>query len=227
MPTRTKEVRIVELKINGDIISNDLKEIYDWFGFESTCPADVMEAIAGLSEGETLDVKINSGGGYVDDGKEIYSILRGRSDVMIEIESIAGSAASVIAMAGPSRISPAGMLMIHNVSCSSDGDKHDMKKTAEVLATYDKTLALAYSEKTGMSEEEILKLMDKETWLPADKAVELGFVDAISERGSAATNGNVMVTQDMISRYKATKDKKNQLEAEKKSLLEDLDDFGV
>ena len=215
------------IKINGDIVSNNLKEVYQFFGFECTCPADVRDAINTLPKGETLDVKINSGGGYVDDGKEIYSILRGRSDVSIEVESIAGSAASVIAMAGPSKISPAGMLMIHNVSCNAGGNKRDMKKTAEILDTYDRTLAAAYREKTGMDEDEILKLMDKETWLTAEKAVELGFIDAISERGVSATNGTVMVSDDMIAQFRAVKDREKQLNEVKQNLLEDLDDFGV
>ena len=215
------------IKINGDIVSNDLKEVYQFFGFECTCPADIRDAINTLPKGETLDVKINSGGGYVDDGKEIYSILRGRSDVSIEVESIAGSAASLIAMAGPSKISPAGMLMIHNVSCSAGGNKRDMKKTAEILDTYDRTLAAAYCEKTGMDEDAILKLMDKETWLTAEKAVELGFIDAISERGVSATNGTVMVTNDMIAQFRAVKDREKQLNEVKQNLLEDLDDFGV
>lgn len=215
------------VKINGDIVSNDMKEIYDWFGYECTCPSDITNAIEAMSEGETLDVRINSGGGLVDDGKQIYSILRKQPNVSIEIESIAGSAASLIAMAGPSKISPAGMIMIHNVSCTSGGDKHDMKHTSEVLAAYDRTLALAYSEKTGMFKDEILKLMDKETWLTADRAVELGFVDAISDRHDVMTNGNLMVTDDMIATYKAQKGEQEAKEEAKKELLNDLDMFGV
>ena len=215
------------VKINGDIISNDMKEVYDWFGFESTCPADIVQAIQEKPKGEKLEIKINSGGGFVDDGKEIYSILRGRDDVHIEVESIAGSAASVIAMAGPSTISPAGMIMIHNVSCTAAGNKNDMKKTAEILKAYDESIAAAYTEKTGMESDVILKLMDKESWLPADRAVELGFIDAISERGTVKTNGNVMVTDDMIAEFKAAKDKETKKREAKQKLLNDLDSFGI
>ena len=215
------------VKVNGDIISNDLKEVYDWFGFESTCPADIIDAINAKPEGEMLEIKINSGGGFVDDGKEIYSILRDRTDVHIEVESIAGSAASVIAMAAPSSISPVGMVMIHNVSCEAAGNKNDMKKTAEILSAYDKTLANAYSEKTGMEEDVILRLMDKESWLPADRAVELGFIDSISERGTVKTNGSVRVTDDMIAQFKAAKDKETKENKAKEALLSDLDTFGI
>ena len=215
------------VKVNGDIISNDLKEVYDWFGFESTCPADIVDAIQTKPEGEKLEIKINSGGGLVDDGKQIYSILRGRDDVHIEVESIAGSAASVIAMAGPSSISPAGMIMIHDVSCTAAGNKNDMKKTAEILKAYDESIAAAYSEKTGMEADVVLKLMDRESWLPADRAVELGFIDAISESGSVKTNGNLMVTDDMIAEFKTAKDKETKKREAKQNLLNGLDDYGI
>jgi hypothetical protein len=80
MPTRTEEVITVIVKINGDIISNDLKEVYDWFGFDSTCPADIVQAIQSKPKGEKLEIKIDSGGGVVDDGKGVVFILRGRDD---------------------------------------------------------------------------------------------------------------------------------------------------
>lgn len=100
------------LKINGDIVGNDWKEIYDWFGIECSTPGDVQKALADLPKGDRLQVKINSGGGEVMAGQEMYTMLRRRNDVDIEVESLAASAASVIAMAGHCTISPIGMLMI-------------------------------------------------------------------------------------------------------------------
>lgn len=88
------------LKINGDIVGNDWKEIYDWFGIECSTPGDVQKALADLPKGDRLQVKINSGGGEVMAGQEMYTMLRRRNDVDIEVESLAASAASVIAMAG-------------------------------------------------------------------------------------------------------------------------------
>lgn len=106
------------LKINGDIVSNDWKEIYEWFGFECCTPGDVQEALASLPKGDRLQVKLNSGGGMVMAEQEMYTLLRNRNDVDIEAESMAASAASVIAMAAHSTISPVGMLMIHCISTS-------------------------------------------------------------------------------------------------------------
>ncbi len=218
------------LKINGDIVGNDWKEIYDWFGIECSTPGDVQKALAELPKGDRLQVKINSGGGEVFAGQEMYTMLRGRKDVDIEVESYAASAASVIAMAGPCTISPIGMLMIHCVStCRVSGNHQDMEKMADILRTYDEALANAYVLKTGRSKEEILQLMNEETWLTAERAVELGFVDAISEEASALTNasGMMAVTPEMAAEFRAAKAKEKAAEEEKENLLKDLDKYGV
>jgi ATP-dependent protease ClpP protease subunit len=163
-------------------------------------------------------------------GQEIYATLRERSDVDIEVESLAASAASVIAMAGPCTISPIGMMMVHNVSVSgARGNKHDMKKEAEVLAAYDETLANAYVMKTGMSRDEVLKLMDKETWLTAERAVELGFADAITEAGHSLNNSTagMRVTDEMVAQYKAHKAEEEKKASMRSDILSGLDKFGT
>ena len=218
------------LKINGDIVGNDWKEIYDWFGIEGSTPGDVQKALAELPKGDRLQVKINSGGGEVMAGQEMYAMLRGRSDIDIEVESYAASAASVIAMAGHCTMSPIGMLMIHCVSTSRVAGNHqDMEKMAETLRTYDEALANAYVLKTGRPKDEILQLMNEETWLTADRAVELGFVDGISEEPAVMTNaaGMMAVTPDMVKEFQAAKAKKKSIEEEKENLLKDLDLYGV
>ena len=216
------------LKIKGDIVSNDMKEIYEWFGYDCTTPQDVLDVIAEMPKGDRLQVKINSGGGDVLAGQEIYSTLRSCNDVDIEVEGLAASAASVIAMASKSTISPVGMLMIHDVSVSyTSGNHAQLSKQAETLKAWDEALASAYVEKTGKSKEEIIQMMDAETWITADKAVELGFIDAISQAGEPViTNsiGNLKVTDEMIKKYEA---KKADAEKEKNELLKDLDKFGA
>ena len=218
------------VKINGDIVSNDWKAIYDWFKMDSFSPSDLEAAIERLPKGEALEIKINSPGGDVWAGQEIYTMLRGRDDVAIEVESTAASAASIIAMAGKSSISPVGMLMIHNVSMyGASGNKRDMKKAAETLGEYDKALAAAYAEKTGMELDEVLKLMDKEAWLTAAAAVELGFIDAISEPAAGITNAisGMRITPEMVAEYEAAMKDIETREKTKNNLLEDLDMFGA
>lgn len=169
----------MKLNIKGTIIPNSSKWIYDLFEMDSCCPNDVISAIE--QSGGDLDVYINSGGGSIFAGSEIYAALRECKNVRIHIVGLAGSAASVIACAGKSDITPTGMVMIHNVSGSASGDHNDMTKMAGTLKTCSRALATAYIEKTGKSEKEIMSLMDKETWFTAQEAVDYGLIDNITE----------------------------------------------
>src|SRR5690625_2221868 len=166
------------IKVNGAIVSNDDKWIYDLFEMEYTSPSCIDKAIE-EANGNDIIVQINSGGGSVFAGSEIYTKLK-KIDVDVEIIGLAGSAASFIAMAGKKvSISPTAQIMIHNASTRSQGDKHDMADTSEFLNTIDSSIAYAYQLKTGLSEEELSKMMDKETWLNANDSVRLGFADEI------------------------------------------------
>ena len=216
--------------VRGDIVSNDDRWIYDWLEWDATSPKDIKTALDNLPPGEKLTVLVNSGGGSVMAGQEIYSMLKGRNDVEIQIQSMAGSAASVIAMANRSEISPVAMIMIHNVSMSgASGDYHDMQKNAEILKQMNTALASSYVSKTGKSQEEILKLMDHETWLTANQALEMGFVDAISQSAPVMTNGimGMRLTDEIRKKVQDEKAARDHLEKEKKHLLEDLDLYGV
>lgn len=116
----------MRIAIKGTIIPSDEAWIYDWFGIENTNPRAVLKSIDAAA-GEDLDVDINSGGGDVFAGSEIYSALRGYDGkVRIHVVGLAASAASVIACAAHSDISPTGQMMVHNVSTYSEGDYHDM-----------------------------------------------------------------------------------------------------
>lgn len=224
---------MARLKINGDIVSNDMQWVYDWYELEYTCPSMVREAIDFLKDDEPLTVVINSCGGDVMAGQEIYSILRENRDrVTIEIESMACSAASMIAAAGGTvKMSPVAMIMIHNASTTQAGDYREMEHTAEVLKNINSAIVQAYVEKTGMDEKDLLELMDKETWLTANQALQYGFCDEIIKGEPAkitnALVGNLSVSADMIEKARAEKDSQNKLKAEGKKLLEDLDAYGI
>ena len=222
---------MAEILIKGDIIPNDDKWIYDWLKWDSTSPNDVRDAINTNPKGEKLTVMINSGGGSVMAGQEIYSMLHGRDDVEIVIQSLAGSAASVIAMANQNEMSPVAMIMVHNVSMrGASGDYHDMKKNAEILQEMNRALAAAYVAKTGKDEDEILKLMDRETWITANQALEMGFVDKITASEQPVLTNDIFgtrLTDDIRRRVLEEKAAADKLEAEKQELLSDLDNYGV
>lgn len=204
----------MKIDIKGVIVPNDDAWIYEWIGWDHVAPKHVAEAIAGAEEGEALDVYINSPGGDVFSGSEIYSALREyEGDVNIHIVGLAASAASVIAMAGRSDMSPTAQMMVHNVSMRSSGDYHDMDKASEILQTANRALASAYCLKSGMSEDEVLALMDKETWLTAGEAVNYGLVDKVTMAEPvklAAAYGAGLLPEKMINEYQA---RRNDLKA--------------
>lgn len=171
----------MKINVKGCIVPSDDGWIYDWLGYENCTPQSVNKALAEAS-GEDVDVYINSEGGDIFAGSEIYEALRTyRGNCTIHIVGLAASAASVIACARSSEIAPTGMMMVHNVSGNSCGDYHSMDKTSDILRKANQTIATAYTAKTGMSEAEALEMMDKETWLTAYDAVEKKLVDRISE----------------------------------------------
>lgn len=166
------------IDIKGPIVTNDDKWIYDWFGVDSCCPADIRSQLDEVAD-EGVQIVINSSGGDIFAASEIYDMLA-ESKATIKV-IFAASAASYIACACTSEIVPTGMLMIHNVSSYAAGDYNDMAHESGVLLKASKAVATAYRLKTGMSEDELIGLMDKETWLTADEAVEKGFIDKVAE----------------------------------------------
>ena len=217
-----------KIAIKGTIIPSDYQEIYDWFGMEGTSPARV-EAMLEEANGEDVELEVNSPGGYVFAGMEIYNRLKMYSGkVTASIMSIAASAASLIICAADTvQMSPVSQIMIHRAHSWTEGDKNDMYKTAEDLEKLDVSIANAYMDKTGMSLENVLKLMDATTWLGAKEAVEMKFADTLlfqqEEQPAMAAGDAIMLTSDQIARMKeailAKKLVKEQQEAAALNLL--------
>ena len=200
----------MKIDVKGVIIPNEDAWIYDWFEIENVCPAKVEK---GLEEaaGEDVDIYINSGGGDVFAGSEIYSAIREyEGNVMIHVVGFCASAASVVAMAGPSDMSPTAQLMVHNVSMCQCGDYHDHDKASEILQTANRAVAAAYVEKSGMDMKDALKMMDRETWLTAEEAVELGLIDEIAQPKQAnarlvASFSSMVLPAKVLNEYKERK----------------------
>lgn len=117
---------------------------------------------------------------------QIYNMLMDyKGNVTVKIDGIAASAASVIAMAGTKvLVSPVSMLMIHNPATMAFGDSAEMQKAIAMLSEVKESIINAYEIKTGMSRAKISRLMDAETWMNANMAIELGFADEIMQRNS-------------------------------------------
>ena len=160
------------LFLNGEISDET------WYGDEVTPKSFKDEK---KKEKGNITVWINSPGGDVFAAAQIYNMLSDyEGQVTVKIDSIAASAASVIAMAGAKTyMSPVGMMMIHNPATVAMGNAEDMKKAIDMLNEVKESIINAYEKKSGISRNKISKLMDEETWFNAKKAVELGFVDEI------------------------------------------------
>lgn len=163
------------LFLNGTIAEES------WFDDDVT-PALFKEEL--MSGSGDITVWINSPGGDCVAAAQIYNMLMDYPhNVTVKIDGIAASAASVIAMAGTEvLISPVGMLMIHNPATIAWGDSGEMQKAIEMLGSVKDSIINAYEIKTGLSRAKLSHLMDAETWMDANKAVELGFADGILQR---------------------------------------------
>lgn len=167
------------MNVKGTIVNDDMGPVYDFFKKSTTYPSKFMSELP--EDNGDIEVNINSGGGIVDAGAEIYTALRNYpGHVKVNVVGQAASAASIIAMAGDEVVmSPVAQMMIHNVSADKFGDDRDHEHMAKLLKSMNESLASAYVAKTGLSQSEVLKLMNDETWLNAKQAVEKHFADSV------------------------------------------------
>lgn len=174
-------------KWSNSVLSNNQELILDgpiasdtWWGDEVT--PDLFREELKQHAGD-LTVVINSPGGDVFAGLAIYNALVNHNgNVTVRVDGLAASIASVIAMAGDKIImSPGSMIMIHRPSVYAAGTVDDMEKAKDVLMKIEEGITPIYAKRTGLSDEKIAELLEAETWMLADKAVELGFADEVSE----------------------------------------------
>jgi len=180
------------LFLNGTIAEES------WFDDDVTPKLFKEELLSG--EGD-ITVWINSPGGDCVAAAQIYNMLMDyKGSITVKIDGIAASAASVIAMAGTTvMMSPVSMLMIHNPMTVAMGNKEEMEKAISMLDEVKESIMNAYEIKTGQSRAKLSHLMDAETWMNANKALELGFIDGILSRDEAAEDVELPAVPMMYS----------------------------
>ena len=213
----------MKIEINGYIVPDEYKEVYDWYGIAAFCPNDI-KAARKMAESEPLEVTIGTCyGGSIFAGSEIGTeIKKHEGGANIEITGLAASAASVIAMFAKSIMSPTAMLMVHNVSSFAEGDWRVFAKESETLKECNKAMCNAYVMKTGMTEAEALKLMNDESWISASKAKELGLVDEIMFQNSDPSQLVASIGPGMLP--KAAIEKALAMIAEKKAKQDEAEE---
>lgn len=190
---------IVETNKKELVIEGPISE-ESWWGDEAT-PSQLRQELAEFN-GNELTVSLNSGGGDVFAGLAMYNALRELdAKVTIRVDGLAASIASIIAMAGDTIImSPGSLMMIHRPSVFAGGNVDDLDKAKEVLLKIEESITPIYSERSGLSIERIAELLEAETWMTADEAVEMGFADeAIHKSDIKATIQNALNTNFAFS----------------------------
>ena len=173
--------------------SDDVVEIYllDVIG---NYPYTSKEVITAIKESGKNSVRlyINSPGGDVFEGLGIYNyLIASGKKVTVEIQGLCASIASVIAMAGRKiRMSKNSLFMIHNPTTFAYGEEKDLQKSSELLKVVKDQLISIYMTKTGITADKITDMMDSQTWLNADKAKEMGFIDEVIEAQKVAAYFN-------------------------------------
>lgn len=158
----------------------------DFWGLVSA--KKVIDQLKGFGDKADVTVRLNTPGGSVTEGQAIYNaLLRHKGEVTIEVDSLAASMGSYIAMAGDTiRIAENAYFMVHNPWTITMGTAQELRDAADVLEKMQAGLVKAYAKRTGLDEEAIANMMDAETWLTASEAVEIGFAGEISETLKAA-----------------------------------------
>ncbi|MCT4420307.1 Clp protease ClpP [Leuconostoc falkenbergense] len=202
---------VAQIDIFGDIVSEK------WFD-EETSATSFRDALKELGDVSTINLSINSGGGSVFDGIAIYNMLKShKATVNVYIEGLAASIASVIAMAGDTITMRSGsMMMVHMPWTLSQGNAEEMRKTADTLEKTGDSIVDIYSERTGIASDDIRNIMNDETWLSAEEAVEQGWATKLDQKEAVMNS----VPKEILGRFSNVP--KNVLaRVEKKTLSQD------
>jgi len=161
---------------------------YDYWTGEGVTAKRIAAALRAIGDKDVV-VNINSPGGNFFEGVTIYNLLRNhKAKVTVQVLGLAASAASVIAMAGDDILMGDGaFLMIHNAWAVAIGNRHDMREAADHLEPIDAAMASVYAARAGISKPDAAEMMDKETWLNAEAAVNDGFATGYLEGSLIAT----------------------------------------
>lgn len=199
---------MVTIQMNGEVIPSDYADVYDYLGYENINPKAIKQAL-NEANGSDVELEINSPGGYVDAGSEIYTALKEyQGQVIAKITGQACSAASWIALAADRvEMSPTAQMMIHRASTISSGNSDDLASDLNALDSLDKSFVDLYSQRTGLDAQEVYRLMCNTTWMNAKEAVDKGFADEImfqNDKKPALVNadGSLSVKPDTINKIK-------------------------
>lgn len=222
-----KDSNAADIFIFGDIVS------WPWEEFGEESGTSIVNKIKDLPPDSALTIHINSYGGELKEGLGIYNVLKARENVTTICEGFAASAASIVFCAGKTRImNPASLLFIHNAAMLAYGDANALEKDAADLRTMTDSAVAAYRECGVNIEDDTLKdMMNKETWITPEDALEMGFATSISDEEDDGTVKNDAM-KSIMSAVKRKKNKSNIevelcMSAESQKILDTLATFNT
>lgn len=179
----------MRVTLNGYVAYDEDVPIYEFFGYKAFGPGDIRQAIQNNPQGEELTFEINSPGGSVFAGFEMYSILRGANCRSVaEVQSISASAATTM-MIGCTEVllSPVAQVMIHRPLTSTDGDQSAHQESIKILDSLTESILNGYELKCQgkRTRAELKQMMEDSSWLPAQEAVSVGLADGILYEGDS------------------------------------------
>lgn len=183
-------------RLSGTVVNSEDAAIFEALNVDYIS-ASLIDKYLIDAGGEDVTFNLNSGGGSVFAGTEIYTMLRSYTGkVTINITGLSASIASVF-MCGADEVNIAhhAMVMVHRPSLGYSGelDEQGLDRLKGMLSSTEKSIVSVYSKRTGLPEDELYEMMFNETWLSAEDAVAKGFVDNIIEDNSASTLSDKMV----------------------------------
>lgn len=182
--------------------------IYDTIGdnWEGTgVTAKRISAALRTIGAKDITVNINSPGGDFFEGVAIYNLLRQHAGrVIVQVMGLAASAASIVAMAGDQiRMGDGAFLMIHNAWAVAIGNRHDLEAAAATLVSFDAAMAKVYAARASIALDDAAAMMDKETWMSAEKAVANGFADGILESATVTKDPSASASRRALAAVEA------------------------
>lgn len=193
------------IQMKGTLIANNQQEVYDYFGLEAVSAKAIAEQLP--DDGSDVVLEVNSNGGLVTVGSELYTLLKQyNGKVTVEVVGMAASAASVAIMGADKVVmSPTAQIMIHKALLPyASGNSDDLDRMSNALKASDKAIINAYIDKTGLSEDELMNMMRSETYMSAQEAVAKGFADEVMTFNSldtVASLGTGLLPQAVIDDY--------------------------
>lgn len=208
-----------KIMMTGDVVSNSLGTLLDWIGMTCIYPDKVRKTLEDAGN-EEIEVTLSTPGGSVFMGQEIYNLIKSyEGNTTVKIAGLVASIGTLITCAFDKvQISPVATFMIHNPTIGDvSGEKKDMEQAAQLLNTIETTLVDAYSKKTGLDKEGLADLMDNQTFMTAQEAMDYGFADEVLEEEKEldlVASFESSLNSDFIDKIKNLKENEEREQAE-------------